>query len=228
MATNSSSAPPNTAPAPIQDFGNTPYVDPAYINPQQNEAYMQQYEQLYAEMLGPQFAQQDQQLQDSDAARGISSSGAAGYLQGNLMGNQAGALAGGLTPIVQQGYGYEQQDTMANAQYANEATLTNANFYNQDRNANFNAYNNYQNELTGAYLGTLGPNAGVGNLFGESINGQNQGYLSAYEMEMQQQDAELGLAGDALGMYGGGGGGGTYFTPSPGLGAGGTWPTGDY
>jgi hypothetical protein len=178
-------------------FGTLGFVNPAYVNPAQNPAYMQQYEQLVAQGLAPQFAQQQQQLQDSSAARGISSSGAAGYLQSDLLGQQAAAYAQGISPIVQQGYGYNQQDIMANQGAANQASYYNA-----------GTYNNYLNALQTAYLNSYGPNTGVTNAYGQAVGGIGSTVGGVYGSALGAEGQALGAAGTAFGYGAGGGGGG--------------------
>jgi hypothetical protein len=178
-----------TTPAPA-GFGTLGYVSPSYVDPTQSTAYMQQYEQLVAQGLAPQFAQQQQQLQDSTAARGISNSGAGAYLQGNLTGEQAAAYAQGISPIVQQGYGYTQQDLMANQGAANAASYYNA-----------GTYNNYLNELQTAYLNSYGPNTGVTSAYGSAVGGIGSTVGGAYAGAEQGQGAALGGIGQGLGTY---------------------------
>lgn len=182
----------NTPPYSVapQGFGTLGYVNPAYANPNQTNAYMQQYEQLVAQGLAPQFAEQQQQLQDSSAARGISSSGAAGYLQSDLLGQQAAAYAQGISPIVQQGYGYTQQDILANQGAANQASYYNA-----------GTYNNYLNSLESAYLNSFGPNTGVTNAFGAGVAGIGNAVGSTYEGALGAEGSALGGIGQGLGSY---------------------------
>lgn len=177
-------------PAP-PGFGTLGYVNPSYVNPQQSQQYMQQYEQMVAQGLAPEFAQQQQQLQDSSAARGISSSGAAGQLQSDLLGQQAAAYAQGIQPIISQGYGYSQQDLMANMGAANQASYYNAGTYNQ-----------YENELMSAYLNSFGPNTGVQGAYGSAIGGLGSTYGSVYGQGLAGQSAELGALGSGLGAGG--------------------------
>jgi ABC-type cobalt transport system substrate-binding protein len=142
----------STAPVPVQDFGATAQVNPTYaqaaaavapsqaqaatVDPNQSAAYMQQAYAQNAAALAPTFAQQQSQLQDSSAARGISNSGAAGYLQGNLQGQQASALASADEPITAQGYSYSQADLSQN-----QANQQATNFANQNANNQVNEYN---------------------------------------------------------------------------------------
>src|SRR5271165_852105 len=189
------SANPGATQAPA-GFGTLGYVNPAYVDPQQSQAYMQQYEQMVAQGLAPQFQQQQQQLQDSSAARGISNSGAAGYLQSDLMGNQAAAYAQGISPIIQQGYGYSQQDLMGNQGAANAASYYNA-----------GTYNNYLNELQTAYLNSFGPNTGVTSAYGSAVGGIGSAVSGAYQGAAGGEMGALGGLGQGLGSYLGGLGG---------------------
>jgi hypothetical protein len=174
------SAVASDAPLPIQDFGNLPSVSPTYssyaaqvgpnlIDPNQSGQYAQTAYSENAAALAPTFQQQQQNLQDSDAARGISSSGAAAQLQGNLLGQQSATLAGADEPITAQGYGYSQADlvgnqaaqigtgefnsgqqqqvNLTNTGAANQATGVNANYYADALASNAGSYNNYLNEI---------------------------------------------------------------------------------
>jgi len=200
----------STAPLPLQAFGGLPQVSPTYVDPTQNQAYMQQYEQLMAQSMQPQFQAQDQQMQDQLAARGISNSGSAAYSMNQLKGQQDAALAGATAPIVQQGYGYGQQDITGNANAANAATSTNAGYYNEALTGNANAYNNYNMALLGygaqnqaaiqaAYLNSYGPNTGVTSAYNTGMSGQDSTYGNVYgqanqaQMQTQQQMGQ-GLA----------------------------------
>lgn len=196
-------------PAP-QGFGTLGYVNPAYadptqnqVNPAQNTAYMQQYEQLVAQGLAPQFAQQEQYLQDSDAARGISNSGAASYLQGNLLGQQGAAYANAISPIVQQGYGYTQQDIMSNQGVAQQDLMANQGAANAASYYNAGTYNNYLDALQSAYLNSFGPNTGVTNAFGTAVGGIGQTVGGVYQGELALQQQELQAAAAAAGAGGG-------------------------
>ena len=175
------SAVASNAPLPIQSFGPLASVTPTYgtaattnaatVDPAQSQYYMQQAYSQNAAALAPQFQQQQMNLQDSSAARGISNSGAASELQGNLLGQQSSALAAADSPITQQGYGYSQSDIaanqanqqatnfanqsaqntfgLANQAAANNATGTNANYYNQALTGNATSYNDYLATLEG-------------------------------------------------------------------------------
>jgi hypothetical protein len=216
----------NTAPAPVQDFGAIPQVAPTYanattVNPQQSQQYLNQAEGLEAQALAPTFQQQQMQLQDSDAARGISNSGAAGYLQGNLQGQQASALASADAPMVAQGYSYSQSDIAANQNAQNTANLTNAAASNAAANTNAgyyasavgtNAanYNNYlsalnaqgdtqSNALLSAYLNSFGANTGVTSAINTSEAGASNVFGSTYGAAQQNENQELTDAGLALG-----------------------------
>lgn len=205
-------------PANVQQFGGTPTVNPTYANaamvdPNQNLAYMQQYEQLLGTSLAPQFQSQDQQMADQLAARGLTTSGAGQYLTNQLYGQQAAALATGLQPIVSQGYGYSQQDIQGNQAYqnqanfanagaSNEADVLNAQLYNQDRYANYGAYNNFENELLGlgggqlsaqqaAYLNSFGPSTGVESAYGSALTGMQNAYGSVYGQAVNSQNQQM-------------------------------------
>lgn len=198
------------APKPIQDFGGTPQVAPTYADPNQNPAYINAYEQLTQQSLEPYFQQQQMQLQESDAARGIQNTGAAGYLQGNLLGQQGATLAGAYAPIVQQGYGYTQQDIQGNQQAANQAATQNAGYYNADRTSNYDAYNQYlqnlygsganqQNSLLTAYLNSFGANSGVSNVASQGLAGTQNAYSNTLGNAQQQASQNAQTAAAAFG-----------------------------
>jgi hypothetical protein len=117
----------------------------ALVNPTQNDSYLKQYESLLNTTMQPQFQAQNQSLQDSLAARGISSSGSAAYLQNQLSGQQASALAAATSPLVQQGYGYTQADIAANQSNQQQTGLYNAG--NQQQTGLYNAGNQQQTNL---------------------------------------------------------------------------------
>lgn len=192
-------------PANIQQFGGTPTVDPTYaqaagqnfltgnaalVNPNQNMAYMQQYEQLLGTSLAPQFQSQDQSLSDQLAARGLTTSGSGQYLQNQLYGQQAAALASGLQPIVSQGYGYTQQDIqgnqgaqnqfgLANLGYGNQALGTNAAYAQQANLANAGASNEANILNANYYNQDRTANYGAYNNFQNELLGLGSGQLSA-------------------------------------------------
>lgn len=189
-----------TAPAGIQAFGPTPY-----INPRNSQQYLSQYEALLQKAMGPMFKQQQLQLGASDAARGITNSGAAGYLQGNLQGQQGSALATAYEPMVGQAMSNTQSDIMANAAA-----------YNQDRYSNYNAYNSYLNNLfqqgsgqqstmLGSLLGSYGPNSAITGMMGQGMQSQDYAYSSTYAAQEQAQAAALAAAFGAAGSAAGGG-----------------------
>jgi hypothetical protein len=193
------------APLPVQDFGALPSVDPSYataydanpasagaatVDPSQNPAYMQAEYAQTAAALQPQFAQQQSDLQDSSAARGISNSGAAGQLQGNLLGQQASALSAAEEPITAQGYSYEQADItqnqanqqatgLANAGFVQQANLANAGANTQNSQYNAGVGNTAAQENANYYAGALGTNASNYNNYLNTI--EQQGYNTANE-----------------------------------------------
>lgn len=211
------------APAPYQQFGNIAQIAPTYANaatvdPASAQKYLDQYTALMGTSLQPAFQQQLQQLQDSLRARGISSSGAAGELEGNLRAQQAAALAGQEAPMVAQGFGYAQQDAltntgnqqatnMQNAGFGNEAAVYNANAYTGAVNKNFDSYNAFLNELFGAgvtnqnalegsYLNSFGPQTGVTNAMENAGSNQMGIYGQVYNevnQAQQQQMSQLGM-----------------------------------
>lgn len=215
-----------TAPAPIQDFGGIAQVAPTYaqaatVNPNQTQQYLNQYEQLTNQSLQPTFQQQQMQLQESDAARGIQNTGAAGYLQGNLLGQQGATLAAQYAPLVQQSYGYQQGDisqnqanqqavNTGNASTANAAAGTNAGYYNNAVGANYNAYNDYlqqlqgeganqQNALLSAYLNSFGANTGVSNVLSQGLSGTQNAYSNVFNTASNQASQDAGAAAAAFG-----------------------------
>lgn len=194
---NAGTGPPGTNAngPPPSGFGTLGFVNPAYVDPKQTQAYMDQYEKLFRQAVAPQFQEQQSQEQDQLAARGISSSGAGQYLMNDLLGQQASATAQGLMPIVQQGYGYTQQDLMGNQAAANQASYFNA-----------GTWNNYLQGLESAYLGSFGPNPGVEAAYGSAVGGLGNTYGSIYGSALGEQGQALGAAGAAAGSYFGGGG----------------------
>lgn len=221
-----------TAPANIQSFGGTAQVAPTYANaatidPANAQSYLNQYEGALYSSLQPGFEQQDQQLAQSNAARGITNSGSAGQLEGNLYGQQAAALASGMTPLVSQGFGYAQQDVtgnaanqqtvnLANAGYGNTASMYNANAYNTDVNANASAYNNYQNELLGygsgeqnallsAYLNSYGPNTGVESVANTGAGNTGSVYGNVFNQQLQNEQQTFNDIGTGFGQGASGG-----------------------
>jgi len=193
--TNANGPPPN-------GFGTLGFVNPSYVDPNQNQAYMNQYEQLFRQSVEPYYKEQQLAEQGQLAGRGISNSGSGQYLMNDLMGQQAASTAQGLMPIVQQGYGYTQQDLQGNQNAANQASYFNA-----------GTWNNYQQGLEQAYLGSYGPNAGVEAAYGSAVGGLGNTYGSIYGSALGEQGQALGSAGYAAGMFGGGGGGGAPSAP---------------
>jgi len=214
-----------TAPAPYQQFGNIPTLDPTYwkaamANPFQQQQYLKQYDTLYQKGLQPTFNQQDLALSQDLASRGISDSSAASYNMGNLYAQQGAQVAQGEAPMVQQAFAQTQQDVLANqaarnsanssnAAASNAAAAANANYYNNAVTGNMDAYNQYQNALFGggsnwensllsAYLNSFGPQTGVTNALGQELAGE----ASAYSSANAGQDQTLGALFGAAGQYG--------------------------
>lgn len=189
-----------TAPLPYQSFGDPASVNPAMASPFDQQGYYQQYAQMLGQSTQPYFQQQQDQLNQDLRARGIQDSGAAGYLEGNLLSQQGATLAGQDAPFLSQAFGYANQDVLGNQQAANEAAYYNAGQYTNAVNQNYDAYNNYLQQLLGlggsnygalqsAYLNSFGPSTGVesgynsaignvgniyGNVYGQALNAQNQ------------------------------------------------------
>jgi hypothetical protein len=200
------------SPLPVTDFGPIASVAPTYVNPIQAKQYMQQYLQYLKQAQAPGNKQQMQALNDSLAARGITSSGAAGQLQANLLGQQAAAYAQGASPIVSQGFGYAQQDTTGNAAAANNASLVNSQYYNQAVNTDAQDYNNYQTmlenqgyntytDLNNAYLQSYAPNPGVESAYGADLSGVLGAYSGIYDSALAGEGAAAGGIGQGLGTY---------------------------
>lgn len=130
---------------------------------------LNQYTNYLQQALNPEFKLQQQQQEQSDAARGLRSSGAGAYNQSNLQGQQAAAFASQAAPMVSQGFGYAQSDIAANqanaqqvalanaankqsanaqnATTANSTAAENAAYYNQAQTQNYDAYNSYTQGL---------------------------------------------------------------------------------
>lgn len=204
------------APLPLQAFGNVPYLQPATYNAAQVD-YSQMpgalnafTHSLYGQ-LQPQFDQQKEQLNEQLNARGIFNSGAAQQMQTDLTGQQDAALAGGISPLIQQFAGYWNQAQGQNAQLRQEAnagnaasanamngqnadyyynTLTgNANNYNGFLNNLFGLGTGYSNSLINSYLGSYGgPNGQVlgtmGNTPGLAGSAYQDAYGNAYKNSM--------------------------------------------
>lgn len=226
------------APAPIQAFGPLAHVNPTYaqatgmnavnVDPASSQQYLNEYEQALNSSMQPQFTQQQQQLEEDLASRGITNSGAAGQLVGNLQGQQSAAIASAEQPMISQAFGYDQQDLTQNAQnrmtanelnqqYANEFALsnqsaantanqTNASYYNQAQYTNAGEYNQYLNTLENQGYNTYDQE--LGSYLGSY--GPNQGVFSTmgYGLSGAQSGynsiygAALGAEGQAMGAAG--------------------------
>jgi hypothetical protein len=183
-----------TAPAPYQMFGNIPTIDPTYwqangynaaqANPFQQQQYLNEYDKMYQRGMAPFFKNQQLALNQDLAQRGIQGSAASTYNMGNLLGQQAGVIAQGEAPMVQQAFGQTQQDILANqaaidqarqfgAQSQNEANASNAAASNQATNANAQYYYDIANQNAGLY------NQYQNQLFGAGTNEQ-QALMAAY------------------------------------------------
>jgi hypothetical protein len=215
------------APLPVQDFGALPSITPTYaagasaaggtpvnaaqstaatVDPNQSKAYMDAAYAQEAQALAPQFQQQQMNLQDSSAARGISSSGAAGELQGNLLGQQASALAAADAPITQQGYQYSQNDIAQNQANQQQSGLANQQAdiatgeYNSSQQQQNNQYNAGLTEQNNQY------NAGVGNTAAQenanyyaSALGTNESNYNNYLATLENQG--YNTSNEELGAY---------------------------
>lgn len=236
--TNASWNTPNvgsTAPAPISSFGPLPSVTPTYgsatlatspgsptantVDPNQNQAYLQQYSQLLATQLAPQFQAQQQTLQDQAAARGLTG-GAAQYGEDQLLGQQASALAGATQPIVSQAYGYTQQDIGANQNainsllaqgysYQQATALANQQASNAQTGQNVSAANNAASQNAAYYGGALSADYTSYNNYLNSLLGYGsadyQGlqntYLNSFAPNQTVAGAIGGEANSAGGAY---------------------------
>ena len=143
---------------PAQESYGTAYMGPgaATVNPNQSQQYLNQAENALYTSLAPGFEQQTQNLQDQLAQRGISNSGAAGQLMGNLQGQQAAALASGIEPMVSQGYGYSQADiaaNQANQQAVNQARYASLQNIGATNTANTQAANQAAYTAAQGYIG---------------------------------------------------------------------------
>ena len=172
----------------------------AMVDPNQNQAYLQQFEGAVGAGLNPMFQQQDQALQDQMAARGISSSGAAQYLSNNLMGQQAGAYANAIQPMIGQEAGYTQQDISANQGNRQATNFANQNAANTASGAN-SAYAQQANLFTaGNNQRAIDANAGYiqqANLFNAGNATTAQGANAGYQQQANQFNAN---AGNTFGM----------------------------
>jgi len=172
----------------------------AMVDPNQNQAYLQQFEGAVGAGLNPMFQQQDQALQDQMAARGISSSGAAQYLSNNLMGQQAGAYANAIQPMIGQEAGYTQQDIAANQGNRQATNFANQNAANTASGAN-SGYAQQANLFTaGNNQRAIDANSGYiqqANLFNAGNATTAQGANAGYQQQANQFNAN---AGNTFGM----------------------------
>ena len=172
----------------------------AMVDPNQNQAYLQQFEGAVGAGLNPMFQQQDQALQDQMAARGISSSGAAQYLSNNLMGQQAGAYANAIQPMIGQAAGYTHQDIAANQGNRQATNFANQNAANTASGAN-SGYAQQANLFTaGNNQRAIDANSGYiqqANLFNAGNATTAQGANAGYQQQANQFNAN---AGNTFGM----------------------------
>jgi hypothetical protein len=181
------------------------------VNPNQNLAYIQQYEKLNQQAMQPTFQQQNEALAEQSNARGLSG-GAAQYFSNNLAQQQGATMAQMNAPIVQQGYGYGQQDIQSNQAALNTQGLANQGYQNQFGLANMGAQNTqslanqgYQNQFGLANLGynnaanqfnagnqqtTNLANAGYGNAANQ-YNATNLQNANLANQQAQNQAAEF-------------------------------------
>lgn len=232
------------APANIQQFGGTPTVNPTYahsanqqyltgnaaqINPNSAQSYLNQYGNVLGMGLAPEFQQQQAALAQSNAARGITNSGAAGQLESNLLGQQAGAYANAYAPMVGQAFGYQQSDLTGNAAnqqqmalanlgfgnaalgatagYQQQANLSNQSASNEANLMNANYYNQDRYTNAGAYNSFMNELFGQGaSLYGSDTSaylnsfGPQTGVTNAMNANLQgQQGAYSSVYGQAIG-----------------------------
>jgi hypothetical protein len=217
-----------TAPAEIQEFGATPTVSATYANaaqvdpnsinaeksatvdPNQNQVYLTEYESAVQNALAPQEAQQNEQLAEQDAARGITDSGSAAYLSGNLQGQQIGAYSSAIEPLIGEEAQNTQSDIVANQ--ANQETAYNNQYQGylnsvfsdqadtqQANLANASASNTANSENAAAYASDRNANF-------NAYNGYVSQMLDSGSQEQNELlEAELGSYGPNAGvgsMYG--------------------------
>lgn len=221
-----------TAPLPLSAFGPTASVTPTYataatVDPNANYGYLQAQEKANADSLQPTFQQQDQTNQDQLAARGISSSGAAGEITGQLYGSQAATLAGMNAPAIAQQAGYTQQDvtnnqaneqgtSIFNAGEGTGASGANAGYYQQGLTGDATAYNGYLatleqqgyntgNEAYTAWLNSYNPNSGVTAGYNGAVGGIGSTYGNVYDNASNVQGSEITGATKAAGSAAAGG-----------------------
>ena len=140
----------------------------------------------------------------------MTNSGAAGYAESNLLGQQGATTAAQYAPLISQAFGYDQGDlsqnaanqqavNLTNAGASNATAATNAGAYNTAVGENATAYNNYLNELYGAgtneqsallsaYLNSFGANTGVTNALSQGLAGQQNAYADTYANAVNQQN----------------------------------------
>lgn len=165
---------PNFAPKPWQSFGQVPYITPYQITPDQ---YAQFVPQLFTAMqtsMQPFFNQEQDQLNQSYAGRGLLQSGTAAQGYNDLLNQQFATLLGGVIPQAQQAVG-------ANVGAQNVANAANAGMYSNVVGQNMGQYNNYLNQLMGGYLGSYGgPQSGIYNILGQGAGAAGNAYSNAY------------------------------------------------
>jgi len=225
-------------PSVTPSYASAATYNPSLVNPAYNQQYLNAQEGENAAALQPTFQAQDQTNQDQLAARGISSSGAAQDLTNQLYGQQAATLASADSAAIGQQAGYVQGDisgnqaalnasgqyNASNIQGTNEfnaaegtaASGTNAGYYDQAVTGNATTYNNYLSTLEGqgyntsneaytAYLNSFGPNSGVTSGYNAATTGIGNAATGAYDSSIAGEGAALGGIAGAAGSAAAGG-----------------------
>lgn len=197
----------------------TPQVDP-------NTPFSQgltQGENANAQALQPLFQQQEMGLSDNLASRGITNSGAAGYLSNNLAGTEASELAAADAPLITQAAGLSGQDTLANLQAglttggenlnsqlntnsgnlqsALETGLTNTGAENNASDFNAQSYGNTVASDESNYNNWQNELFQTGNQFGQELL---QGYIGSYGGANPQTLSSIGGEAGNIGAAGAG------------------------
>jgi hypothetical protein len=196
------------APMSYQEFGAVPYVNPALstaakVDNSQLPGALSAYEQQLQTSLAPTFQQQGQQMTADLASRGLLDSSAAAQAQGNLQGNQAAALAGGIEPLIGKFADFYNSNNQLNASneqqtgVQNQSALNVGNAYNselyksvtsgnqQDQNGYLKALWDLQNGsntgLANGVLGSYDPNNnGTTSILGQGLQNAGNAYSNAY------------------------------------------------
>jgi hypothetical protein len=162
----------------------------AYLDPQQNQQFLQQNMNLLQTEMAPTFQNQQRSLDESMAARGIFSSGAGVDASNQLKGQQDAALAGAQAPMVAQGYGYQQQDVANNANLNAQQGFQNAAYGNQAGQFNAGLQTQVAGQNAGAQNAARAFGAGAANTAGQ-FNSAAANTAAQYGAEAQNAGGQF-------------------------------------